>query len=198
MTLNITTITELAMAKVKDGNDLSYKEMHEFFTEVLDEKVTDDELRDFIITLSDKGETVDEITAIAEVLKSYAKEIPNVNNKVMDNCGTGGDRSQSFNISTTSAFVLASCGVTVAKHGNKSVTSKTGSSDVLQALGVNLNFDADRVAKELNESNITFLSAPHVHPKMGQIMRVRQTLKRPRVFNFIGPCISPLDLDYQF
>lgn len=198
MTLNIAAVTEKTMIKVKDGSDLSYKEMHEFFTEVLDGKVTDDELRDFIIALSDKGETVDEITAIAEVLKSYAKDIPNVNNKVMDNCGTGGDRSRSFNISTTSAFVLASCGVTVAKHGNKSVTSKTGSSDVLQALGVNLNFDADRVAKELNESNITFLSAPHVHPKMGQIMRVRQTLKRPTVFNFIGPCISPLDLDYQF
>ena len=198
MTLNIAEVTEKTMIKVKDGSDLSYKEMHEFFTEVLDGKITDDELRAFIIALSDKGETVDEITAIAEVLKSYAKDIPNVNNKVMDNCGTGGDRSRSFNISTTSAFVLASCGVTVAKHGNKSVTSKTGSSDVLQALGVNLNFDADRVAKELNESNITFLSAPHVHPKMGQIMRVRQTLKRPTVFNFIGPCISPLDLDYQF
>lgn len=198
MTLNITTVTETAMVKVKDGSDLSYKEMHEFFTEVLDGNVTDDELQSFIIALSDKGETVDEITAIAEVLKSYAKDIPNVNNKVMDNCGTGGDRSQSFNISTTSAFVLASCGVTVAKHGNKSVTSKTGSSDVLQALGVNLNFDADRVARELNESDITFLSAPHVHPKMEQIMRVRQTLKRPTVFNFIGPCISPLDLDYQF
>ncbi len=198
MTLNIAAVTEKTMIKVKDGSDLSYKEMQEFFTEVLDGKITDDELRDFIIALSDKGETVDEITAIAEVLKSYAKDIPNVNNKVMDNCGTGGDRSRSFNISTTSAFVLASCGVTVAKHGNKSVTSKTGSSDVLQALGVNLNFDADRVAKELNESNITFLSAPHVHPKMRQIMRVRQTLKRPTVFNFIGPCISPLDLDYQF
>ena len=198
MTLNIAAVTETATVKVKDGSDLSYKEMHDFFTEVLDGQVTDDELRAFIIALSDKGETVDEITAIAEVLKSYAKDIPNVNNKVMDNCGTGGDRSQSFNISTTSAFVLASCGVTVAKHGNKSVTSKTGSSDVLQALGVNLNFDADRVAKELNESEITFLSAPHVHPKMGQIMRVRQTLKRPTVFNFIGPCISPLELDYQF
>lgn len=198
MTLNITTVTETAMVKVKGGSDLSYKEMYEFFTEVLDGNVTDDELQSFIIALSDKGETVDEITAIAEVLKSYAKDIPNVNNKVMDNCGTGGDRSQSFNISTTSAFVLASCGVTVAKHGNKSVTSKTGSSDVLQALGVNLNFDADRVARELNESDITFLSAPHVHPKMEQIMRVRQTLKRPTVFNFIGPCISPLDLDYQF
>lgn len=198
MTLNIAAATETATVKVKDGSDLSYKEMHDFFTEVLDGQVTDDELRAFIIALSDKGETVDEITAIAEVLKSYAKDIPNVNNKVMDNCGTGGDRSQSFNISTTSAFVLASCGVTVAKHGNKSVTSKTGSSDVLQALGVNLNFDADRVAKELNESEITFLSAPHVHPKMEQIMRVRQTLKRPTVFNFIGPCISPLELDYQF
>lgn len=198
MTLNIAAATETATVKVKDGSDLSYKEMHDFFTEVLDGQVTDDELRAFIIALSDKGETVDEITAIAEVLKSYAKDIPNVNNKVMDNCGTGGDRSQSFNISTTSAFVLASCGVTVAKHGNKSVTSKTGSSDVLQALGVNLNFDADRVAKELNESEITFLSAPHVHPKMGQIMRVRQTLKRPTVFNFIGPFISPLELDYQF
>lgn len=190
MTLNITTVTESAIMKVKEGTDLTYKEMHDFFTEVLNGEVTDDELSDFIVALSDKGETVDEITAIAEVLKSYAKDIPNVHDKVMDNCGTGGDRSQSFNISTTSAFVLASCGVTVAKHGNKSVTSRTGSSDVLQALGVNLNFDADRVADELNESNITFLSAPHVHPKMGQIMRVRQTLKRPTVFNFIGPCIS--------
>ena len=198
MTLNITTVTESAIMKVKEGTDLTYKEMQDFFTKVLNGEVTDDELSDFIVALSDKGETVDEITAIAEVLKSYAKDIPNVHDKVMDNCGTGGDRSQSFNISTTSAFVLASCGVTVAKHGNKSVTSRTGSSDVLQALGVNLNFDADRVADELNESNITFLSAPHVHPKMGQIMRVRQTLKRPTVFNFIGPCISPLNLDYQF
>lgn len=198
MTLNITTVTESAIMKVKEGTDLTYKEMQDFFTEVLNGEVTDDELSDFIVALSDKGETVDEITAIAEVLKSYAKDIPNVHDKVMDNCGTGGDRSQSFNISTTSAFVLASCGVTVAKHGNKSVTSRTGSSDVLQALGVNLNFDAVRVAGELNESNITFLSAPHVHPKMGQIMRVRQTLKRPTVFNFIGPCISPLELDYQF
>ena len=198
MTVNTKSITERAIEKAEEHKDLSYEEMHEFFTDVLNDKVTDHELQRFIVALSDKGETVDEITAIAEVLKSYAKDIPGVEDKVMDNCGTGGDRSGSFNISTTSAFVLASAGVTVAKHGNKSVTSKTGSSDVLQALGVNLNFDAERVAKELNQSNITFLSAPHVHPKMGQIMRVRQTLKRPTVFNFIGPCISPLDLDYQF
>lgn len=198
MTINLTTVIEMSINKVKSNRDLSYEEMYAFFTEVLDDKVTDDELKEFIIALSDKGETVDEIVAIAEVLKSNAKYIPNVNSKVMDNCGTGGDRSQSFNISTTSAFVLASCGVTIAKHGNKSVTSKTGSSDVLQTLGVDLNFNEDRVAEELNKSNITFLSAPHVHPKMGQIMRVRQMLKRPTVFNFIGPCISPFDLDYQF
>lgn len=198
MTTKITTLTEMVIDKAQQGLDLSYDEMHDFFTEVMNDKVSDDELRQFIVALSDKGETVDEITAIAEVLKSYAEVIPNIDGKVMDNCGTGGDRSGSFNISTTSAFVLASAGVTIAKHGNKSVTSKTGSSDVLQALGVNLNFDRDRVSRELNKTNITFLSAPHVHPKMGQIMRVRQTLKRPTVFNFIGPCISPIDLEYQY
>src|SRR5699024_1521614 len=131
MTVNTKSITERAIERAEEHKDLSYEEMHEFFTDVYNDKVTDNEL------------------------KSYAKDIPGVEDKVMDNCGTGGDRSGSFNISTTSAFVLASAGVTVAKHGNKSVTSKTGSSDVLQALGVNLNFDAERVAKELNQSNIT-------------------------------------------
>src|SRR5690625_1883455 len=104
MTTNLTTVIETCIDKVKSNRNLSYEEMYAFFTEVLDDKVTDDELKEFIIALSDKGETVDEIVAIAEVLKSNAKDIPNVNGKVMDNCGTGGDRSQSFNISTTSAF----------------------------------------------------------------------------------------------
>lgn len=116
----------------------------------------------------------------------------------MDNCGTGEDRSGVSISQQLQLFVLASCGVTVAKHGNKSVTSKTGSSDVLQALGVNLNFDADRVAKELNESNITFKCTACTSENGTDYESETQTLKRPTVFNFIGPCISPLDLDYQF
>lgn len=192
------TLIQQAIDKTTKKIDLTYDEMYELFTEVLDEKVTDEALQEFIEALGDKGETEDEITAIAEVLIKNAEELPGINGHVMDNCGTGGDRSESFNISTTSAFVLASSGITIAKHGNKSVTSKTGSSDVLRQLGVDLNFDRERVVKELNTTGISFLSAPHVHPKMKQIMRVRGNIKRPTVFNFIGPCISPVNLRYQF
>ena len=192
------TMITTAINKVSAKLDLTYDEMYQLFTEILDGKVSDEALRQFIVALSEKGETEDEITAIAEVLISHAKDIPDFNGQAMDNCGTGGDRSESFNISTTSAFVLASAGVTIAKHGNKSITSKTGSSDVLRQLGVDLNFDSERVASELNNVGISFLSAPHVHPKMKQIMKVRSMIKTPTVFNFIGPCISPINLSYQF
>lgn len=198
MTKEVLSMINKGIDQLNKKEDISYDTMYEIYTDVLDGQVSDQDLREFIVALSTKGETEDEITAIAKVLIDNAKDVPNFTGSAIDNCGTGGDRSKSFNISTTSAFVLASLGLTVAKHGNKSVTSKTGSSDVLTSLGIDLNFDRDKVAEELNQSNISFLSAQHVHPKMGQIMRVRASIPHPTVFNFIGPCINPVKLDYQF
>jgi anthranilate phosphoribosyltransferase len=115
----------------------------------------------------------------------------------MDNCGTGGDGSSSFNVSTTSAFVIAGAGIPVAKHGNRSISSKTGSADVLEYLGIHLNLPAKKTEEILEEIGIAFLFAPHVHPKLKKVIMVRKQLKIPTVFNLIGPLTNPIDLDYQ-
>ena len=129
-----------------------------------------------------KGETADEMAGMVEVIRSQSDlnniQIPNV----MDNCGTGGDRSESFNISTTTAFVLAGAGVTVAKHGNRSVSSKTGSADVLEKLGVSLSFKREHTETMLLKNNISFLFAPHVHAKLKSFMKIQ---KRIRIANDI-------------
>lgn len=115
----------------------------------------------------------------------------------MDNCGTGGDGSKSFNISTTSAFVIAGFGIPVAKHGNRSITSKTGSADVLEYLGVQLDFSAEVTEEILEKIGIAFLYAPHVHPQLKRIMKVRNELRIPTIFNLIGPLTNPIELETQ-
>jgi anthranilate phosphoribosyltransferase len=115
----------------------------------------------------------------------------------MDNCGTGGDGLKTFNISTTSAFVLAGAGIPVAKHGNRSVSSKTGSADVLEYLGVNLNLPPEVSEELINEVGIAFLFAPHVHPKTKRIVKVRKDLRIPTIFNLIGPLTNPVELESQ-
>ncbi|MET1032135.1 anthranilate phosphoribosyltransferase [Domibacillus tundrae] len=179
------------------GESLPFAEMEEAVTEILQEDVSDSEIAAFLMALKAKGETVDEIAALVHVLRQNAISTRTVWKNVMDNCGTGGDGSQSFNISTTSAFVLAGAGVKVAKHGNRSVSSKTGSADVLEHLGVSLDFLADETDKLLDENGITFLFAPHVHPKLKRIMKVRRDLKIPTIFNLIGPLTNPVQLDTQ-
>ncbi|MCP3762841.1 anthranilate phosphoribosyltransferase [Domibacillus sp. A3M-37] len=179
------------------GESLPFAEMEDAVTEILQEDVSDSEIAAFLMALKAKGETVDEIAALVHVLRQNAISTRTVWKNVMDNCGTGGDGSQSFNISTTSAFVLAGAGVKVAKHGNRSVSSKTGSADVLEHLGVSLDFLADETDKLLDENGITFLFAPHVHPKLKRIMKVRRDLKIPTIFNLIGPLTNPVQLDTQ-
>ena len=115
----------------------------------------------------------------------------------MDNCGTGGDGSQSFNISTTSAFVLAGAGVKVAKHGSRSISSKTGSADVLEELGVKLYLEREKMEEIFDEIGITFLFAPSVHPKTARIVKVRKDLRIATIFNYIGPLTNPVDLKTQ-
>lgn len=186
------------LIKLSGRKDLSFEEMSEAVEIILNDTVSDSEIAEFLMALKSKGETVDEIAALVEVLRDNAMPLKKSMDNVMDNCGTGGDKSNSFNISTASAFVLAGAGMTVAKHGNKSVTSRTGSSDVLSEFGISLDFDPEDNDRLLDENNITFLFAPHVHPKLKQIMKVRQDLKVPTIFNLIGPLINPVKLDQQF
>lgn len=177
--------------------NLSIDEMKEATNACFREDITDSEIAAFLTALRAKGETSDEITGITEVIRSHSEMNTIFFEDVMDNCGTGGDRSNSFNISTTAAFVIAGAGVTVAKHGNRSVSSKTGSADVLEHLGVSLSFSKEQISDILEENKIAFLFAPHVHSKLKHFMKVRQELGMPTIFNAIGPLTNPISLDSQ-
>ena len=180
-----------------DNQSLSYEDMKAAAQQLFQGDVTDSEMAAFLVALKSKGETVDEIAGLVEVLLENALPFPKEIRGVMDNCGTGGDGSSSFNVSTTAAFVIAGAGIKVAKHGNRSVSSKTGSADVLEMIGVNLRMPQEAMEELLHEIGIAFLFAPHVHPKLGQIMKVRKDLKMPTIFNLIGPLTNPIALDYQ-
>lgn len=177
--------------------NLTMNEMKEATNNCFRNDITDTEISAFLTALRIKGETADEIAGIVEVIRSQSEmseiDLPNV----MDNCGTGGDRSNSFNISTTTAFVLAGAGVKVAKHGNRSISSKTGSADVLEHLGVSLSFSKKHTEELLEKNNIAFLFAPHVHAKLRPFMKIRQELGLPTIFNLIGPLTNPIELDSQ-
>lgn len=182
--------------KLIHKENLTVQEMKEATKYCLSNDVTDSEIAAFLTALQAKGETADEITGLVEVIRAeanYQTSIPNT----IDNCGTGGDKSYSFNISTTSAFVIAGCGVRVAKHGNRSISSKTGSADVLEHLGVSLSFTSEQVEESLEKNDIAFLYAPHVHQALKPFSKVRKDLGIPTIFNAIGPLTNPIDLDTQ-
>lgn len=185
------------LQRLADRDSLSKKEIQDAMNNLFSEDTTDSEIAAFMIGLKTKGETVDEIVGIVEALRANALTFHSEISHVIDNCGTGGDGSKSFNISTTSAFVMAGAGLTVAKHGNRSITSKTGSADVLEYLGVNLDLNPDISLQILKNVGITFLFAPYVHPNIKRIMKVRKDLRIPTVFNLIGPLTNPVDLDFQ-
>ncbi|MBN8202828.1 MULTISPECIES: anthranilate phosphoribosyltransferase [Bacillaceae] len=185
------------LQRLSDRESLTEAEMKEAVENLFANDVTDSEIAAFMVSLKTKGETVEEIAGIVKAMRdkslSFRKKIPNV----LDNCGTGGDGSSSFNISSTSAFVIAGAGIPVAKHGNRSVSSKTGSADVLEHLGINLNHSPERTEEILEEIGIAFLFAPHVHPNIKRIMKVRKDLRIPTTFNLIGPLTNPVELDHQ-
>jgi anthranilate phosphoribosyltransferase len=188
---------KLYLEKLAANVTLTQEETETAVGKIFNEEISDSEIAAFMIGLKTKGETVEEIAGIVQAMRknsrSFSKKIPNM----IDNCGTGGDGSKSFNISTTSAFVMAGAGITVAKHGNRSISSKTGSADVLEELGVSLDLPTELTEEILEENGIAFLFAPYVHPKIKAIMKVRKDLKIPTVFNYIGPLTNPMDLDYQ-
>ncbi|WP_174733074.1 anthranilate phosphoribosyltransferase [Mesobacillus harenae] len=185
------------LERLTEGKSLTEQEMEEASGKLFSESVSDSEIAAFLVSLKAKGETVEELSGLVKTLRKHSlrftAKVPNA----IDNCGTGGDGSKSFNISTASAFVIAGAGIPVAKHGNRSVSSKTGSADVLEHLGVRLDLEVEATENILAETGIAFLFAPHVHPKIKRIMKVRKDLRIPTVFNLIGPLTNPIELDYQ-
>ena len=173
-------------------------EMNEAASAILSEETADSEIAAFLMALKLKGETAEEIACLAEVLRSQAVNISVPDDYcLMDNCGTGGDGSCSFNISTAAAFVIAGTGIKVAKHGNRSISSKTGSADVLEELGIQLFAGPGRIEEMLAEAGIGFLFAPSVQPRLGRISKIRKELKIPTVFNLLGPLTNPAPLHSQ-
>jgi len=185
------------LLQLAERESFSENQMKEAVSSILGEEVSESEIAAFLMGLKSKGETVEEITGIVKAMKANTLKFNEKFSGVIDNCGTGGDGSSSFNVSTTSAFVIAAAGIPVAKHGNRSVSSKTGSADVLEYLGINLTLSAERTEEILQEIGLSFLFAPNVHPKLKKVMTVRKQLKIPTIFNFIGPLTNPIELDYQ-
>lgn len=177
--------------KLASGKDLTKEEAMKAQELILTGEATEAQIAGFLTALRMKGETLDEITGLATVLRDKANTIsPNLPNYV-DFVGTGGDCTYSFNISTTSAFVVAAAGVPVAKHGNRSISSKSGAGDVLEALGVNISADLPVVQKCVEEVGIGFMFAPHFNPTMKYVGPVRSQLGFRTVFNILGPLSNP-------
>lgn len=179
------------LAKLVDGNDLSVEEAKKAQEIILTGQATDAQIAAFLTALRMKGETIDEITGLASVLRDKANTIAPKVDKHVDLVGTGGDCTYSFNISTTSAFVVAAAGLPVAKHGNRSISSKSGAGDVLEALGVNISADPDVVSRCVETVGIGFMFAPHFNPAMKYVGKVRKELGFRTVFNTLGPLSNP-------
>lgn len=152
----------------------------------------------FLVALKKKRETVEEITALARVMRSYSKRIhPKVGEFLVDTCGTGGDKAKTFNISTTTALVAAAAGIPIAKHGNRSFASKCGSADVLERLGFNLSMDPQKVQDSIEEIGIGFMYAPNFHPAMKNVTQVRRDIGIRTIFNLLGPLTNPAGANAQ-
>jgi len=172
--------------------------MEDAANQMFSEEADIEEMTAFLIALSNKGETATEVAALASVMTSLAVRLDVLAARYLDNCGTGGDGSNSFNISTTSAFVLAGAGVKVAKHGNRKITSEAGSQDVLDELGIHSCFTPEDMRRMLRDEGIAFLFAPIVHPRMKRIAEVRTMIGKPTIFNLVGPLTNPIPLETQF
>lgn len=186
-----------AISKIVEKTDLSQVEMVLVMEEVMSGGASDAQIASFITALRMKGETVDEITGAATVMREKATVIDAGGGVVVDTCGTGGDSSGTFNISTTAAFIVAGAGVKVAKHGNRSVSSKSGSADVLKSLGVNIEVDVACVEDCLKDAGIGFLFAPLLHGAMKHAIGPRREIAIRTIFNILGPLTNPAKAECQ-
>jgi anthranilate phosphoribosyltransferase len=186
-----------ALQTVLDQHDLSLAQMREVMYLIMSGGATDAQIGGFLIALRCKGESIDEITAAAQVMRELATPVSVTGQHIIDTCGTGGDGANTFNISTTCAFVAAAAGAQVAKHGNRSVSSKSGSADVLEAAGVNLNLTPEQVAECVNQIGVGFLFAPKYHGAMKHTSNVRKEMGVRTLFNLLGPLSNPASAPNQ-
>lgn len=187
-----------AIQQLADHKDLSFETAQQSMREIMEGEATPAQIGAFLISLRMKGETVDEITALATTMREHSVRInPHVQGRMVDTCGTGGDLLKTFNVSTTAAFISAAGGVTIAKHGNRSVTSKCGSADVLEAVGVNLNVGPSTVEKAIEQIGIGFMFAPAFHPAMKNAILPRREIGIRTVFNILGPLTNPANANAQ-
>ncbi len=180
-----------ALNKLLNKQDLNSAEMHHVMQLIMSGGATDAQIGGFLIALRCKGESIDEITAAVRVMRTLAHKVPVFGEHIIDTCGTGGDGANTFNISTTCAFVVAAAGGQVAKHGNRSVSSSSGSADVLEAAGVNLDLSPEQVAQCVNEIGVGFLFAPKLHSAMKHAIGPRKEMGVRTLFNLIGPLSNP-------
>lgn len=180
-----------ALGRLTAGDSLTREETEELFGQLMDGMVTEVLKSALLVALRMKGESVAEISGAASAMRRRSLPIPHKTGDLVDTCGTGGDGRGTFNISTAAALVAAAAGVPVAKHGNRSVSSRSGSADVLAALGVKIEIDPETAGRTLDAVGITFLFAPLLHPAMREVMPVRRELGLRTIFNVLGPLTNP-------
>jgi anthranilate phosphoribosyltransferase len=200
----VTAITMIheALQKISARVDLSRAEADGAMEQILSGRATDPQILELLSALQIKGETVEELVGFATAMRRHATKIfprdhSRVNEPLVDTCGTGGDAKGTFNVSTAAAFVVAGAGVRVAKHGNRSISSKCGSADVLEALGVRIDLEPERVAQSIDEIGIGFLFAPAMHAATRHAMSARRQLRGRTVFNLLGPLTNPAGASVQ-
>lgn len=189
-------IAEL-VRKAADGQDLSAAEAHVAMSEIMSGNASPVQISAFLVAMRMKGETVEEVTEFARVMREHALPVKTSRRPLVDTCGTGGDAIKTFNVSTAAAFVAAGAGVAIAKHGNRSVTSKCGSADVLEALGIKFDLPPEGVQRSIDEIGIGFMFAPAYHPAMKYAAPVRRELGLRTVFNALGPLTNPAGAEAQ-
>jgi anthranilate phosphoribosyltransferase len=186
-----------AIRKAADGSNLTGGEANAAMAAIMSGEASPVQIGAFLVAMRMKGETVEEVTEFARVMRQHAREVKTKRRPLVDTCGTGGDAIKTFNVSTAAAFVAAGAGVAIAKHGNRSVTSKCGSADVLEALGVRFDLTPEEAAKAIDEVGLGFMFAPSYHPAMKHAMPVRRELGLRTVFNMLGPLTNPAGAEAQ-
>ncbi len=188
---------ENLIEQASSGRDLSAEQMQSAIASMLSGGIADERMGQLLLALRGKGESVSELVGAARALRSAMTAIKTVRSNLLDTCGTGGDGAKTFNISTAAAIVAAAAGASVAKHGNRKITSATGSADVLLELGIRVDAPRSIVERCLDELGICFCFAPLLHPAMRHVGQVRRSLGVPTLFNYLGPLCNPAGADFQ-
>ncbi len=183
--------------KLNRKENLSQAEIQQVMQDFMSGQASPENMSEFLLALNAKGPTVEEITGAAKILREFSVKVRTEHEVVLDTCGTGGDKKDTFNISTVAAFVVAGAGVIVAKHGNRSVSSRCGSACVLEALGVNLELEQKKLGECLDKIGIAFLFAQKLHPAMKNVAPVRKNLGVKTIFNILGPLSNPAGATHQ-